>query len=230
MSLPGRFEETGKKGERRTSNRRALRLSITARLPESPESAVTIHDLSESGILLETLTPLAPGQSFQILLPLAGAVGTVVVWNSGHFYGCQFNESVSLAAVSAALLQSAPKNADVDAANRTGDMLSQLRDVNARLQQVGQQLDHTIEELSKGRSGAKMRDLEADLTAALPRSPIPGPPEAGVPFDGESERYFEPPQLNYSDTSQSVVIISLILAGLAVLIFIAALLAIPIAY
>lgn len=228
MSLPARFEETGEKGERRGSDRRELQLTITARVPESPELAVTIHDLSESGILLETLAPLASGQRFQILLPLAGAVETVVIWNSGHFYGCQFSETVPRAAVSAALLQSAPKDADAGATNRPGDPLSQLRDVNARIEQVGQQLDHTIEELSWGRSGAKMRDLEAELTAALPRSPIPGPPEAETSFDGEPERYFEPLNPNYSDADRSVVIIALILAGLAVVIFIVALLAYPI--
>lgn len=226
MSLLAQFEETGVAADRRSSDRRELRLKITASLPESPELAVTIYDLSETGLLLETRVPLETGQTFQIFLPLAGAVDTTVMWRSHQFYGCQFGQRVSRAAVSAALLQSAPKGEPADTP-QPQDVLSQLRDVNARIERVGQDLDRTIEQLSSGRTGVQQPDPEAVLAAALPRSPILLPPEADRAPEGESERYVEQVTPDVRASSLPVVIISLILAGLAALILIAALLALP---
>ena len=226
MSLLAQFEATGVADERRSSERRPLRLTITASLPESPDLAVTIHDLSETGLLLETLVPLEAGQLFEIFLPLAGAVETKVVWSSHHFHGCHFGKRVPRAAVSAALLQSAPKDEAPEARRPPEDVLSQLRDLNARIEQVGQDLDRTIEQLSLNRPGIPSRRPDEVLSAVLPQSPILPPPDAEIP-QVEPRRYAEQDSFEVSAASQPVVIISLILAGLAVLILIAALLALP---
>jgi hypothetical protein len=79
MSLLAIFEETGERAERRARNRRTLRLAATASLTESRESAATIHDLSESGMLLETSASLGPGEQFQIFRPVGGPVDRGVV-------------------------------------------------------------------------------------------------------------------------------------------------------
>ncbi len=227
MSLLARFEATSETADRRASERRELRLSITTSLPKSPELAVTIHDLSESGLLLETRVPLAAGQAFEIFLPLAGAVETTVVWCSHNFYGCQFSQRVPRAAVSAALLQSAPKDEPAEDGEPSRDVLSQLRDLNSKIEQVGRGLDRTIEELSAGRSVIRPRDPDEVLAAALPRSQILPPPEAEVKPGAEFERFYEPLPPIESDPARPVVIISLVLGGLAVLILIVALLGLP---
>jgi len=209
VSLLAQFEET-RAADRRDSDRRALRLTITASLPESPERAVTIHDLSETGLLLETEVSLSAGQTFQVFLPVVGAVETTVVWNSHQLYGCQFGEHVARAAISAALLQSVPKDEQADARRPPQDLLSKLRDLNDRIGQVRHDLDLTIEQFSASRQAVQPRDSEpAELPLEVP------------------ERYAEQVSREISASSLPVVIVSLILAGLAALILIAALLALP---
>jgi hypothetical protein len=66
---------------------------------------VTILDLSLTGALLETSVPMLVGSYFEIDIPVAGRVEAMVVWNSGEFYGCQFELPIAPSALSAALLQ-----------------------------------------------------------------------------------------------------------------------------
>jgi hypothetical protein len=89
-------------------NRRAAprrKLSLGAVLPETGDKAV-IHDLSTTGLLIETKADLATFEQLHLDLPETGAVVATVLWNSGHYFGCEFHESIPHAAVSAALLRS----------------------------------------------------------------------------------------------------------------------------
>ncbi|GAA4743964.1 hypothetical protein GCM10023264_06490 [Sphingomonas daechungensis] len=67
---------------------------------------VVIHDISTTGVLLQTAAKLEPFDDFEIDLPAIGATSAFVVWNSGEYFGCEFANPVSRAAVSAALLRS----------------------------------------------------------------------------------------------------------------------------
>jgi hypothetical protein len=89
--------------DRRDSPRRQLRLGST--LQTSGED-VTIHDLSSTGMLIETAAQLTPFDNLEIELPEAGTAQALVVWSSGFFYGCEFKNRLSQAAVSAAQLRS----------------------------------------------------------------------------------------------------------------------------
>ncbi len=90
-------------GSRRLSPRRTLRLqSIIADGGED----VVIHDMSHTGLLLETAAFLAERQSLDVELPELGLVRATVVWRSGRYVGCRFDRPVSKAAISAALLRS----------------------------------------------------------------------------------------------------------------------------
>jgi hypothetical protein len=89
-------------GEMRGSARVKLRLSTS--LPERGEPA-TIHDLSATGVLIESATQLAPFDELLVELPHAGSIAATVIWASGRFMGCQFHETISKAALSAALLR-----------------------------------------------------------------------------------------------------------------------------
>jgi PilZ domain len=91
--------------DRRIGSRRKLRLDLSL---EQTGDAVTIHDISATGMLIETRAELAAFDAFEIDFPEAGIAEATVVWNSGSFYGCQFHEGLSKAAVSAALLRSVP--------------------------------------------------------------------------------------------------------------------------
>ena len=83
--------------------RRTLRLQST--IAEGGDDVV-IHDMSHTGLLLETTAFLAERQSLDVELPELGLVRATVVWRSGRYFGCKFARPVSKAAVSAALLRS----------------------------------------------------------------------------------------------------------------------------
>jgi hypothetical protein len=90
-------------GNRRYASRRALRLGAT--LADSGVE-VLIHDLSPTGLLLETTQPLASGETLFVDLPERGPTAASVAWSSGDFYGCAFELSIPAAVISAALLRS----------------------------------------------------------------------------------------------------------------------------
>jgi hypothetical protein len=81
-----------------------LKLSLSSSLAGSGEEVV-IHDLSPGGILVETSATLRKGARLEVDLPELGATQAKVVWNSGDYFGCQFDRPIPKAALSAALLR-----------------------------------------------------------------------------------------------------------------------------
>ena len=101
MAVAARLE-TLAEDERRSQKRR--RLHLGAALAASGED-VMIHDISATGVLLETNAELEAFESLQFDLPETGAAQAVVIWNSGRYFGCEFTTPISKAAISAALLR-----------------------------------------------------------------------------------------------------------------------------
>jgi hypothetical protein len=132
------FEDRPQQSERRRSVRRVMKLGLGG-----AGESVTVRDISLTGMLLETPTAMLVGASFEVELPHAGMVGAVVVWNSGEFYGCEFEYPISVAALSAARLQSEP-----EAAEGHSDPLTQLRALNAEVEDISAKLDRAIDRLS----------------------------------------------------------------------------------
>jgi hypothetical protein len=107
------------------------------------DEPVTIRDISLTGMLLETATPMLVGSGFEVELPHAGKIAVAVVWNSGEFYGCEFEYPISPAAVSAARLQSEAAGP----AAATG-AVEELRALNADVERISARLDRAIGRLS----------------------------------------------------------------------------------
>lgn len=103
--------------EKRFAARRLLQLSVKANRPEdSPFDAapqnpasVLVHNISQTGLLIETGEKLKTGEKFDVTLPEIGTTEVGVIWRSGQFYGCEFMTPVSSAVVSATLLRSPTK-------------------------------------------------------------------------------------------------------------------------
>ena len=89
----------------RSSDRRILRLEVDAANAQDSTRAL-LHNLSETGVLLETELPLRVGDRLRAELPHAGATDAIIVRARGSFFGCEFVSPISKAAVSAALLLS----------------------------------------------------------------------------------------------------------------------------
>ena len=139
MPMLAYFEELETNGDRRRSPRRALRLGIGA-----GEETVTIHDLSLTGALIETSVPMLVGATFEIELPPSGKIEGEIVWNSGEYYGCQFNLPITPSTLSAALLKSQPREAAA-----TNDPLAELRELNAEVEKLALKMDRALRRLTK---------------------------------------------------------------------------------
>ena len=102
-------EEVIGKADRRQSDRRSLTLSATANPPSAGEVPIVVRDISRRGLLIEAeSTTLSPGDLITIDLPDRGLVTAQVAWASGAYFGCQLDQTISPAAVSAALLKADP--------------------------------------------------------------------------------------------------------------------------
>lgn len=91
-------------GKRRRP-RRKLQLEVPGARDGGDGLLVKIHNISQSGMLIECDAPLKTGDGFDVELPHAGAVAAKVIWKGGAFFGCEFGSPISLAAVSAAELR-----------------------------------------------------------------------------------------------------------------------------
>lgn len=102
--------------DRRRTRRRTLRLDVAAR-SATAESAVVIHNLSRTGLLIETDATFTVGETFLLVLPELGAAPARVVRNDGRRFGCEFLSPVPASAISAALLKAPHDEADAASAD-----------------------------------------------------------------------------------------------------------------
>jgi hypothetical protein len=91
---------------RRRNRRQEMRLAIGGVKRDGNAIEVTVHDLSVTGLLIESDAALILGDIIYLDVPEAGRIPTEVMWQSGRFCGCQFRREVTNASISAALLKS----------------------------------------------------------------------------------------------------------------------------
>ena len=139
MPMLAHFEDLSPRSDRRRTIRRALKLGIG-----ECEQGVTVHDLSLTGALLETSVPMLVGQTFEVELPQAGKVDATIVWNSGEFYGCQFELPIAPSALSAALLRSPP--APPAAAP---DPVAELRELSSEVERLSLMMESALKRLTR---------------------------------------------------------------------------------
>lgn len=112
VPLIAALDDLSESPNRRYAARRTLSLVLPGSTPSGIQARVVVHDISRTGLLVETNAKLAVGEELQVVLPQAGDTNAVVLWSSGSFFGCQFTDAISPAAVSAAVLQSPPPTAE----------------------------------------------------------------------------------------------------------------------
>jgi hypothetical protein len=104
--LLAHLEMSGTQGNRRESDRHLLKLRVPGSTPSKIGIVVLVHDLSLTGLLIETSAELSIGADLEVDLPEAGRRQAKVVWNSGHYFGCEFHAPISSGGLSAASLRS----------------------------------------------------------------------------------------------------------------------------
>jgi len=109
MAIPAHLESSPPSESRRGQPRRRIRLPSQAKDAETGAN-VMIHNISATGLLVETDLALGIGDRIEIGLPHAGATAIEVIWASGRLYGCRFGRPITPATLSAAQLRGAVGN------------------------------------------------------------------------------------------------------------------------
>jgi hypothetical protein len=107
MPIFGHFLPSAPGAEKRFDARRKLSLLASGLRHDGTGLEVQIHNISGTGLLLESDIKLTAGDRIEIELPHAGDITAVVIWASGRLFGCQFEGPVSPATLSAVELKSA---------------------------------------------------------------------------------------------------------------------------
>ena len=134
MPIAAHFEPAAHSDDPRHSVRHTLHLEATGATASGEHAQVTVHNISVSGLLLETTAALEIGETLVLDLPEVGNWRATVGWVSANFYGCQFDAPLTPAELSAAQLRSAapqeisgPRLALVGLEDNFGHRLQRLR-------------------------------------------------------------------------------------------------------
>ncbi len=115
MPIHAMIEKQQTAGAKRGAPRMHMRFEASGSLEGSEGTTVAIHNLSATGMLIETASDLAIGQRLAVALPEAPDCTATIVWRSEALAGCRFDRPLSRAALSAAQLRN-PLPGDVDPA------------------------------------------------------------------------------------------------------------------
>lgn len=91
--------------DQRGRSRRKLRLEVNAQASGLASSTAIVHDISETGLLIEISAILEVGDVIDVELSKTNIKLAEVVWASGDLAGCKFVEHLTAGTISAALLQ-----------------------------------------------------------------------------------------------------------------------------
>lgn len=133
-------------GKRRAARRRLL-LEVQGAHADASVTA-RIHNISLTGMLIESEAPLAVADVIDVELPQAGTVTAKLVWTSGQLYGCEFETPISPAILAAAQLRGEAAPAMTEEA----DLHGQAAETHGALDRFGANLKRL--RIAKGLSQA----------------------------------------------------------------------------
>jgi len=107
MVISAHFEPQSPDAATPRQQRRRLQLEVSGALASGNAASVLIHNVSATGLLLETETALSEGERIEIDLPELGLTSATIVWSDEKFHGAHFDNPVSVATLSALELRSA---------------------------------------------------------------------------------------------------------------------------
>lgn len=94
MPIPAHFEDLPVDPLRPRAPRRQLRLESEGSTASGQTARVLIHNVSTTGLLIESPVELAHDERIELALPEIGTASAHVVWMSQRFYGCRFETAL----------------------------------------------------------------------------------------------------------------------------------------
>jgi transcriptional regulator with XRE-family HTH domain len=198
MAIKAHLDQSVTGEGQRSAQRRALRLETSGALPGGAEANVVIHNISATGLLIETGLEVADEEQLAIDLPAAGQVSARIIWRSGRLYGCAFASPLTAGALAAAQLQGLPVGEDAPPA-RTAPMTNAVETLGLRLARLRREAGLTLADVAarlgvskptvwawekgKARPLPERMDAIADALGAAPED-LAGQNEADVDLRG----------------------------------------------
>lgn len=105
MAITGTITSEEQGPGHRSADRLLLQLNTRGVTADGHAATVLIHNLSATGLLVETQLDLPLGRKLSVELPEVGEVSASVVWRGDRLAGCRFDEPISQAVLSAAQLR-----------------------------------------------------------------------------------------------------------------------------
>jgi len=139
------------------ASRRQLRLPLHGSKATGAEIEALVHNISATGMLVESGASLKIGEVIEVNLPHSGKTATKVIWTSGRLAGCQFEMPISPATLSAAQLRSVVVEGEPDAQNRPA---ASAESFGARLQRL-----RTAKGLTQGQLAVRLGVSEPSISA-----------------------------------------------------------------
>lgn len=104
MKIPAKLMTAAAGTDRRIKPRHLLLIEVAISVGQQGTDAL-VHDLSTTGLRIETDDPLDVGEQLTIELMGGTTIEATVVWSSDRSYGCRFASSVPQGVIGAILLQ-----------------------------------------------------------------------------------------------------------------------------
>jgi transcriptional regulator with XRE-family HTH domain len=108
MSIAAHFEPLAASTGRTRAARRRLLLEAAGTTAAGEFAEVLVHNISATGVLLESRTPIAHGELIEIDLPEVGPIAAQVVWANETQFGCRFDNPLPAPALTAIALRDQP--------------------------------------------------------------------------------------------------------------------------
>ena len=137
--------------------RRQLRLPLHGSKATGAEIEALVHNISATGMLVESDAPLEIGEVIEVNLPHSGKTATKVIWTSNRLAGCQFEMPISPATLSAAQLRGV---VGPDAQSVDNPAAPAAESFGVRLQRL-----RTAKELTQGQLAGRLGVSEPSISA-----------------------------------------------------------------
>jgi len=105
MPMPPREAKIETSIDNRERRRHTLILDVEGRENGTASGAALVHDISDTGLLIETTCALAVGEVIEVTLAPMGVMEAEIMWDGGQIYGCKFTQENPQAAISAELVE-----------------------------------------------------------------------------------------------------------------------------
>lgn len=159
MAITAYLNDASRSAGKDRAPRRQLRLPLHGSKAGGGEVEALVHNISATGMLVESHVPLEIGEVIEVNLPHSGKTATKVIWVSGSLAGCEFAMPVSPATLSAAQLRSVVVvESDPHAADDRPT--SPAESFGARLQRL-----RTAKDLTQGQLAAQLGISEPSISA-----------------------------------------------------------------